>query len=196
MMLTVMSPKYYTESEYLVMERAAPYKSRYYKGDISAMAGAGYNHNRITQNLSMEIGAFFKGKSCRTFSSDMRMHIPSNSLYTYPDFMIVCGRNEFLDSKKDTLLNPSVIIEVLSDSTEAYDRGEKFHLYRSIASLREYVMIDSRKIAAEVFSKDAEGAWRLSSDVRDSDASVTIGSVALTLRLAAIYEDTEDIDGL
>lgn len=150
---------YYSAGEYLELEREAEYKSEYYKGEIFAMAGAGHNHNRIVENLSIEIGGFFKAKSCRTYSSDQRIHIPENSLYTYPDLIIVCDKNQYLDEKKDTILNPTVIIEVLSESTEAYDRGQKFHFYRSISSLSEYVLINSRSLAAEVFRKNEEGFW-------------------------------------
>jgi Uma2 family endonuclease len=138
----------YSEQEYLELEREAEYKSEYFRGEIFAMTGAGHNHNRIVENLTFEIGSFLKGKSCRTFSNDMRLHIPQNGLYTYPDVVIVCGKNEFLDDKKDNLVNPNVIIEVLSPSKSFYDRGEKFHFYRSIPSLSEYVVIDSSKIAA------------------------------------------------
>lgn len=150
---------YYSAGEYLELEREAEYKSEYYKGAIFAMAGAGHNHNRIVENLSIEIGSFFKGKSCRTYSSDQRIHIPDTGLYTYPDLIIVCDKNQYLDDKKDTILNPSVIIEVLSESTEAYDRRQKFHFYRSISSLSEYVLINSRSLAAEVFRKNEEGFW-------------------------------------
>jgi Uma2 family endonuclease len=121
--MTAVAIKMYTEQEYLELERAAEYKSEYYRGEIFAMAGAGRNHNRITENLSIEIGVFLKGKGCQSFSSDMRVHIPENTLYTYPDFLIVCGEPEFLDRQTDTLLNPSVIVEVLSPSTERYDQG-------------------------------------------------------------------------
>lgn len=149
--------KHYTPEEYLELEREADYKSEYYQGEIFAMAGAGRYHNRIVENLSIEIGTFLKKKLCRTYSSDQRIHIPANGLYTYPDLLIVCGKDQLLDEKKDTILNPKAIVEVLSESTEAYDRGEKFHFYRSIPTLDEYILIDSRRIAAEVFQKNQQG---------------------------------------
>jgi Uma2 family endonuclease len=96
----------YSGEEYLELEREADHKSEYYRGKIFAMAGAGHNHNRIVENLSVEIGSFLKGKPCRTFSSDMRLHISENGLYTYPDLLVVCGKNQYLDIKKDTILNP------------------------------------------------------------------------------------------
>jgi len=191
--MTAQPPKYYSAGEYLELEREADYKSEYYKGEIFAMAGTGHNHNRIVENLSIEIGSFFKGKSCRTYSSDQRIHIPDTGLYTYPDLIIVCDKNQYLDDKKDTILNPSVIIEVLSESTEAYDRGQKFHFYRSIPSLQEYVLIDSGDFAAEVFRKNEEGFWVLASEAYRLDDSLELASVGLTLSMADIYAQTEDL---
>ena len=185
--------KYYSEREYLDMERDADYKSEYYMGEIFAMAGAGHNHNRIVENLSIEIGGFFKGKSCRTFSSDQRIHIPETGLYTYPDLLIVCDKNQYLDDKKDTILNPTIIIEVLSESTEAYDRGQKFHFYRSIPSLQEYVLINSRSFAAEVFRKNEEGLWFLASEAYQLKDQLELASVGLTLSMEDIYAQTEDL---
>jgi Uma2 family endonuclease len=185
--------KFYSQEEYLEMEREADYKSEYYRGEIFAMAGAGHNHNRINENLSIEIGGFLKGKSCRTYSNDMRLHIPENGLYTYPDLLIICGKNEYLDDKKDTIVNPSVIIEVLSGSTAGYDRGEKFHFYRSISSFREYVLIDSQTLAAEVFRKNEDGIWFLASEAYDINSTIELASVDLHLSLADIYADTEDL---
>ncbi len=191
--MTAQPQKYYSEEEYLDIERDADYKSEYYKGEIFAMAGAGHNHNRIVENLSIEIGGFFKGKSCRTFSSDQRIHIPETGQYTYPDLLIVCDKNQYLDDKKDTILNPTVIIEVLSESTEAYDRGQKFHFYRSITSLQEYVLINSRSFAAEVFRKNEEGLWVLASEAYQLKDQLELASVGLTLSMEDIYAQTEDL---
>lgn len=191
--MTAQPQKYYSEQEYLDIERDAGYKSEYYNGEIFAMAGAGHNHNRIVENLSIEIGGFFKGKSCRTYSSDQRIHIPETGLYTYPDLLIVCDKNQYLDDKKDTILNPTVIIEVLSESTEAYDRGQKFHFYRSIDSLKEYVLINSRSFAAEVFRRNEEGLWVLASEAYNLNDSLEVASVELTLPMTDIYAQTEDL---
>lgn len=191
--MTAQPQKYYSAGEYLELEREAEYKSEYYKGEIFAMAGAGHNHNRIVENLSGECYIAFKGKSCRTYSSDQRIHIPENSLYTYPDLIIVCDKNQYLDDKKDTILNPSVIIEVLSESTEAYDRGQKFHFYRSILSLSEYVLINSRSLAAEVFRKNEEGFWVLASEAYQLHDTLELATVGLTLSMADIYAQTEDL---
>jgi Uma2 family endonuclease len=191
--MTAVAIKMYTEQEYLELERAAEYKSEYYRGEIFAMAGAGRNHNRITENLSIEIGVFLKGKGCQSFSSDLRVHIPENTLYTYPDFLIVCGEPEFLDRQTDTLLNPSVIVEVLSPSTERYDQGKKFYFYRSLQSLVEYVLIDSQEVGAEVYRKGSDGVWFLSSVAYDIDGSIEIGHIGLTLKVLDIYAQTKNI---
>ncbi|WP_247233823.1 Uma2 family endonuclease [Telluribacter sp. SYSU D00476] len=191
--MTAQPQKYYSPEEYLELEREADYKSEYYRGEIFAMAGAGHNHNRIVENLTGECYIYFKGKSCRTYSSDQRIHIPANGLYTYPDLIVVCGKNEYLDDKKDTILNPTVLIEVLSESTEAYDRGEKFHFYRSIPALKEYVLINSRAVAAEVFRKNDEGIWMLASEAYAIDKNIELASVGLTLAMQDIYAQTEDL---
>jgi len=191
--MTAQPQKIYSQEEYLEMEREADYKSEYFQGEIFAMAGAGLNHNRITENISGECYVFLKGKSCKSYSSDLRIHIPVNGLYTYPDFLIICGKNEYLDARKDTVLNPTVIVEVLSKSTSAYDRGEKFHFYRSIPSLKEYVLIDSSSIAAEVFRKSDEGVWFLASEAYNISEAIELGSIDLKLDLNDIYADTEDL---
>jgi len=183
----------YSAEEYLELERAADYKSEYYRGEIFAMAGAGRNHNRIKENLSGELYIALKGKSCQSFSSDMRVHIPENTFYTYPDLLILCGKPEFLDGHTDTLLNPSVIIEVLSPGTESYDRGKKFRFYRGIESLVEYILVDSTDLSAEVHRKDSDNAWRLSSAAYDIESNIEIRHIGLTLKMADIYAQTKDV---
>lgn len=191
--MTAVAIKMYTEQEYLELERAAEYKSEYYRGEIFAMSGASRYHNRITENLSIEIGVFLKGKPCQSFSRDMRVHIPENTLYTYPDLLIVCSKPEFRDKEFDTLLNPSVVIEVLSPSTEGYDQGKKFHLYRSLRTLVEYVVIDSQELRAAVYRKGNNGMWTLASEADDLEGSFEIGHIGLTLKMADVYAQIEDL---
>jgi Uma2 family endonuclease len=188
--MTAVAIKMYTQEEYLELERAAEYKSEYYRGEIFAMSGASRNHNRITENLSIEIGVFLKGKGCQSFSRDLRVHIPENTLYTYPDFLIVCGEPVFLDGQADTLLNPSVIIEVLSPSTEGYDQGKKFHFYQSLQSLTEYVLIDSQEVGARVHRKGSDGVWFASSEAYEIGGSIEISHIGLTLKMSDIYDKT------
>lgn len=188
--MTAVAIKMYTQEEYLELERAAEYKSEYYRGEIFAMSGARFNHNRIKENLSIEVGNFLKGKGCNSLSSDMRVHIPENTLYTYPDLLIVCGKPEFLDDHMDTLLNPSVIIEVLSPSTGSYDQGEKFYLYRSLKSLKEYILIDSQEVGAQVYRKSDDGMWFVSSAAYDIEGDIEICHVGFTLKMSTIYAQT------
>ncbi|WP_439557429.1 Uma2 family endonuclease [Dyadobacter sp.] len=183
----------YSAEEYLELERAADYKSEYYRGEIFAMAGAGFNHNAIVSSLQIDIGTSLRGKSCRSLTQDMRIYIPENGLYTYPDLLIFYGKPNFQDDKTDTLLNPSVIIEVQSPSTGEYDRGQKFHLYRSISTLVEYVLIDSRRLSAEAHRKGDNGLWTLVSEAYSIDESIEINHIDLQLQMADIYAQTEGI---
>jgi Uma2 family endonuclease len=191
--MTAQTIKMYSEKEYLELERDAEYKSEYYRGEIFAMAGASPNHNRIKENLSIEIGGFLKGKSCQSFSSDMRLHIPQNGLYTYPDLLVVCGRLEFSESDEDTLVNPSAIIEVLSRTTSTYDRGDKFHLYRSIPTLTEYVLVDSLSILVEVWRKNEDGTWLLAKETENIEEQITLTNFDLQLKLRDIYAQTRGL---
>lgn len=191
--MTAQPQRKISPEEYLELEREADFKSEYFQGEVFAMAGAGRNHNRITENLSIDIGFFLKGKSCRSYSSDLKIHIPDNGLYTYPDLLVVCGKEEFLDENTDTLLNPKIIIEVLSKSTGSYDRGEKFQLYRSIPSLEEYVLIDSQRIAAEVFRKSEREFWSLMSESYTLEGSIELASIGLTLPMRDVYDQIEDL---
>src|SRR5262245_17637844 len=130
--MTAVPKQLMTPAEYLVKERAAEFKSEYYRGEMFAMAGASYEHTVICANLVQELGSQLKGSQCRTLSQDMRVKVSASGLYTYPDVIVLCGPPELEDEQGDTLLNPRVIVEVLSDSTERYDRGAKFRQYQQI----------------------------------------------------------------
>ncbi|HRH60735.1 MAG TPA: Uma2 family endonuclease, partial [Chitinophagaceae bacterium] len=138
--------KYITPEEYLEIENAAAEKSEYYKGEIFAMSGATIPHNIISVNIITQLKQHLKGKSCRPFSSDQRIYIEKNGLFTYPDISVICGKVETSGDDNLSAVNPTVIIEILSKSTRNYDRGDKFKLYRDIPSLREYILIDSTSI--------------------------------------------------
>ncbi|MCF0053802.1 Uma2 family endonuclease [Dyadobacter sp. LJ53] len=191
--MTAQAIKMYSEKEYLELEREAEYKSEYYRGEIFAMAGASPNHNRILENLSGECYIALKGKSCQSFSSDMRLHIPQNDLYTYPDLLIVCGKPEFSEIDKDTLINPSVIIEVLSKTTASYDRGNKFRLYRSISTLMEYILVDSLSVSVEVFRKNEDGSWTFVSEINNIEEQILLTSINAQLKLSDIYAQTNGL---
>lgn len=180
----------YTEQEYLELERKAEYKSEFFKGEIFAIAITPSNHNIITGNLKVLLFNRFKGKGCRPYGSDMRVHTPINAWYTYPDISVVCGEKKFLDDEFDTLLNPVFICEVLSKSTADYDTGGKFMRYRSIESLKEYWVISSLEYRLQKFVKQPNGSWLLSETTNVND-SVLIESLATEVPLQEIYFEVE-----
>jgi Uma2 family endonuclease len=184
----------FTEDEYLQMERASPLKHEYYRGEIFAMSGAGNRHNIIFSNLFGTIAYSLKGKPCRPFGSDMRVHIPENTLYTYPDISIFCRDLLDMSMDEDNVEGPAVIIEILSPSTKNYDRGEKFRLYRDIPSLREYIMVDSENLYIEAFSVNENGLWELKEYKKTNDI-LEIKTVAISVALAEIYEGTRLTNG-
>jgi Uma2 family endonuclease len=179
--------KYITEKEYLDAERLALDKHEYYKGEVFAMSGASIAHNKIFSNIFLDIGNKLKGKNCQPYGSVLRIHIPKNTLYTYPDISIICGDPETTDANFDTITNPSVIIEILSSSTRNYDKGEKFTLYREIDSLQEYILIDSERIMVEKFIRNSDNSWQLT-EYKSMDKSFAITTLTIEIQLAAIYE--------
>jgi Uma2 family endonuclease len=176
--------------EYLQFEKASRDKHEYFKGEIFAMAGAGARHNVIFSNFFISIGIQLKGKPCKPYGSDLRIHIPENSLFTYPDISIICG--EIIPSKvdADTAVQPTVIIEILSSSTRNYDQGIKFRLYREIPTLKEFITIDSESIGIEAYRINVERNWELK-DYRSIDETLTIPTAGLSLSLKEIYEGTK-----
>lgn len=186
------APKYnfITAEEYLAMERAADTKHEYYRGEIFAMSGASFEHNEISSNLMGILKNRLQGKSCRPYGNDLRIHIPESSLYTYPDLSIICDGPAFSDNKFDTITNPSVLIEILSNSTKDYDRGGKFNLYRSIKTLKEYILIDSTSVSVEIFSRDDDNSWRLV-EFKNLDDSFTIATIETILSLKEIYDNVQ-----
>lgn len=176
-----------TVEEYLTGERSGSAKHEYFAGTTYAMAGASARHNRIVGSTYAALYGQLRGRSCTIYSSDMRVKIVQTGLYTYPDIAIVCGHEHFEDSKEDTLLNPSIIIEILSPSTETYDRSKKFHNYRSILSLREYILIAQDDYHIERFARQNDNTWVFSEAVtREGQLSLT--TIQCTLLLAEVYE--------
>jgi Uma2 family endonuclease len=178
---------YISAEEYLAMERAATEKHEYYQGEIFAMIGASFKHNRVFSNLFGEIQGKLKGKHCVPFGSDLRIHIPKNTLYTYPDISIICGKLDATDDKFDTATNPTVIIELLSQSTRNYDKIEKFSLYRDIESLKEYFLVDTQKVHVEKHVRNADNSWQLT-DYYSLENSFALSPVNITVCLKDIYE--------
>ena len=183
--------QYVTPEDYLRLEREAVEKHEYFLGEIRAMAGANYDHNRICANLIIELGIQLRGKACTPIGSDQRLQILSGSAYVYPDLTVVCGKPEFNEEKKfDTLLNPTLLVEVLSPSTANNDRGEKFMYYRQIPSLRQYLVLDSLSVHAELFSLDELGRWILT-ETRDLSAVLDLSSIVCQVPLAEVYAGVE-----
>jgi Uma2 family endonuclease len=180
---------YYTPDEYLALERHAEFKSEYLDGRIVAMTGATAVHNRITGAVYAGLRSRLRGRACDTFISDMRVQIGGGRRYTYPDVVAVCGESLFMDGTLDTLTNPVLIVEVLSPSTEAYDRGEKFLHYRAIESLQEYVLVAQDRVLVERFVRSGE-FWTLST-VTDLDASLELASVECAIPLREVYENVD-----
>lgn len=188
----------FTADEYLQMEEKSSEKHEFYRGEIfllhagevSAMSGAKITYNIISGNIFGEIKQKLKGKSCQPFNSDQRIYIPANTLYTYPDISIVCGKPETKDDDELNLLNPTVIIEVLSSSTKGYDRGDKFKLYRDIKSLKEFILVDSKSVTVEAFRINEGGHWELE-EYKTIDGNLLIKAVQLTIPLKDIYEGTK-----
>ncbi len=172
---------------YLEMENAADEKHEYYKGEIFAMSGAKVPHNTIATNFLGTLFNKLKGKKCKPYNSDQRIHIPSNTLFTYPDISIICGEIITLKNDDYNVLNPTVIIEVLSKSTKNYDRGEKFKLYRDIATLKEYLLVDSESIHIEIFRLNENGHWELEEYKSLNDAA-TIAAIDESVVLSEFYE--------
>ena len=177
-------------SEYLEIERKAEYKSEYCGGEMYAMAGATEAHNMLAGNMFGLIHEQFRRRDCRVYGSDMRVAVSPEGLYTYPDVSAVCGELRFLDGHRDTLLNPEVIVEVLSSSTEAYDRGRKFELYRSLESLQQYVLVASDRAHVDVYARTSDGGWVLRSLDGAAD-SVELDSIGCRIRMSELYEKTE-----
>ena len=179
-----------TPDEYLELERKAEFKSEYFDGQIFAREGANRRHNLLSTRALALIVVDLRDRDCELYGSDMRVCVsPSVGLYTYPDISAVCGEPRFLDGELDTLLNPKVIVEVLSPSTEAYDRGRKFQRYKGIGSLEQYVLISSERIQVEVFTKQESGVWK-SKTVTRPEEIIEIASVGCSFRIAELYQKT------
>jgi len=179
----------YTIEEYLQMERASDEKHEYYKGEIFAMAGASNRHNVIFSNVFGELFSRLRNSPCRPYGSDQRIHIPENTLFTYPDISIICGSIIASDKDEDTATRPIVIIDILSKATRNYDRGEKFRLYRAIPTLREYMLVDSDNVWVEIFRINDHGHWELE-EYKTLQETVLLPAINVSLKMGEIYSGT------
>lgn len=176
----------YTPEEYLAIDRQSEHKNEYFDGEIFAMTGASRKRNLISVNVATILNNQLAERDCEVYASDMRVKVNPTGLYTYPDVVVVCGEPQFEDKEIDTLLNPNVIIEVLSKSTEGYDRGSKFEHYRSIESLSEIVLIEQHKHHVEHYRRQGNSQWILTETNSQQD-KIVLDSLNCDLPLSQIY---------
>jgi Uma2 family endonuclease len=181
-------PKHFiTPEEYLLRERKAEFRSEYFRGEMFAMAGASANHNLIVLNAGSQLREQLKKKPCRVYPSDLKLRIEATGLYTYPDISVVCGEPQIESDSGDVLLNPVVLVEVLSDSTEGYDRGKKFEHYRTIPGLEHYVLIAQDRYSIDCFTRSNDGSWNLTS-CQGLDEKIMLDAIESELFGTEVYD--------
>jgi Uma2 family endonuclease len=181
-------PNYYlSPEEYLALERKAEFKSEYMDGVVYAMAGATTRHNLIVANLIITLGGQLKGRPCRVYPSDLKVRTPNSKRFFYPDVSVVCGPDEFADDAQDIILNPTLIVEVASESTAAFDRGKKFLSYQQINSLQEYLLVSQDEMLVEGFARQGNDTW-LYTKVTGLEGSLTLPSIECELVLRDVYD--------
>ena len=192
-MSSAVAQTYLTPEEYLAFERKATTKHEYLNGQIVAMSGASFAHNFITVNIATHLNIQLMDGECRVATSDMRVKVTEIDSYFYPDVVVVCGEPVPEDNVFDTLLNPTVIVEVLSPSTETYDRGEKFEHYQQIASLKDYILISQDKVHIEHYCRQETG-W-LQTEFAELEDVLSLRSIDCELRLQDVYRRVEVASG-
>jgi len=183
-----------TESEYLEIERRAEFKSEFLDGEMFAMAGGSPRHSQIASNAIRALGNKLESRGCIVFTSDLKLKVEVTELFTYPDVSIVCGPQKYAAGTDDVLVNPILLVEVLSDSTEAYDRGTKFEHYRQIPSLREYLLISQKEPHVELFIRQQNKEWLLR-EATGLDSKIELPSLEITLALSEIFANVEFVPG-
>lgn len=179
-------PKLLSTEEYLARERRAEFRSEYFKGETFAMAGASRPHNRIVTNVSRLLDTQLLNRECNVYSNDMRVKIAKIQKYTYPDVVVTCGKENFEDAEVDTLLNPILLVEILSASTEAYDRGKKFQHYQFLESLREYILITQDAVRVEQYVRQNNKTWTYI-EYQNLDDVIRLESIDCELALREVY---------
>jgi Uma2 family endonuclease len=188
--MSVRTKTYIPLEEYLEIERTSETRSEYLAGEMFAMGGASEQHVMIVSNILSQLSGQLRKRDCRVYATDLRLKVSPTGLYTYPDIMVACSEIRFLDDRRDTLLNPMIIFEVLSESMQAYDRGKKFEHYRSLESLQEYVLVDQAKPHVEQYLRQPDNKWLLG-ECNSLDAAVELSSIGCTLPMAEIYHKVE-----
>ena len=171
---------------YLQQEEMATTKSEYLAGELFPMAGGSSNHNRIAVSICSALDMLLELGRCEVFNSDLKLWVEAYELFTYPDAMVVCGPTQYLPGRTDTILNPTVIVEVLSKSTRSLDQGEKFAWYRSLATLQDYVLIDQYRVHVDSYHKIADGRWLLT-EYRSEDDLITLESISVEITVRHLY---------
>jgi Uma2 family endonuclease len=184
---------YLSPEEYLALERQADYKSEYFNGVAYAMSGASLNHNKIVANVIIDLGQQLRGRPCSVLPSDMKVRMPDSRKFFHPDVSVVCGEPQFHDERTDVLLNPILIIEVLSESTEAFDRGGKFQAYQRLESLQEYILISQNKPVVEQYIRQSDATWRYTAAV-GRESSLSLPTIECTLNLSAVYDKVTETE--
>jgi Uma2 family endonuclease len=177
----------YSIEEYLDMENASTERHEYYQGEIFAMSGAKRKHLVISKNLMVSLGGKLKGKPCQPYGSDGRIHIEKNTLFTYPDIFVICGDMISRNDDDMNFLNPTIIVEILSRSTRNYDKGTKFKLYQDIATLKEYIMVDSEAVAVQAWNVNENGTWMLK-EYNKLTQTLRLPTIQVSLKLNTIYD--------
>lgn len=178
--------KFYTLEEYFALEETAEYKSEYFQGEIFAMAGGSANHSSIALNVGGALDDALLEQPCRVFNSDIKIQVKKNGFYTYPDVAIVCGEVKFASKRDDTITNPLIVVEVLSPSTESYDRGKKFELYKGLESFQDYLLIDQNRVYIEYHHKLGPNKW-LTQTYEDLDEIIKFEGIELELPVKRVY---------
>ena len=187
MLLAEPKTRLMTPAEYLSMERASEYRHEYFRGEVREVTGASREHNIIVVNISAELHRQLRKRPCEVYANDMRVKVSATGLYTYPDIVVVYGTPQLEDEHLDTLLNPTVLIEVLSASTEDYDRGKKFALYRRLDSLCDYLLVAQDRMHIEQYTRQPDSTWRFS-EADQPDAKIVLAAIECELMLEEIYE--------
>ena len=188
--MSAQAQAFFAPQDYLAWERQQETRNEYVNGEIHAMTGASRKHNLINGNLFAALHTQMRGKPCEVYSNDMRVKVSETGMYTYPDIVAACGKPEFEDAQIDTLLNPVLIVEVLSDSTEGYDRGVKFLHYRTLSSLQDYLLVAQNECRGEHYARQVDHRWLLT-EYQRPDETLMLTSVGGELSLQAIYERVE-----
>ncbi len=193
--MSSVAPNRFTESEFLALERGSDRKHEFVDGVIVAMAGARPAHNILAANVTASLVLLARGRACATMTSDQRVYVPTTRLYCYPDVIVACGERRYDDGDPPSLLNPTILVEVTSESTEDFDRGTKFLHYQAIAELREYVIVSHRERRIDLFRREGDGQWHLTTLTKHG-SSVDLAALGGAISLSEVYNGVSLEEGL